>query len=262
MVGTYYSSSSPEAPSFVAVGSTVRSDTTVCIIEAMKVFTDIPAGAIPAGLGTITEILVKNGQSVEYGQPLVPDQARLIGADRDTRSIRSTCSPLSLFAHAISFGGWVDVSTDLGGQPRRDRAPDHPGVQGAGDRGGRRLLAGRPRRSVPGTGRPGDLHRQGVSSDSYLNINRLIAAAEVADVQAIHPGYGFLSENPSFAEICRSCNFEFIGPPHEAIRRMGLKTEAKSVANAAKVPCVPGSDGPIGDEAEAIRIAKAIGFPS
>ena len=100
-----------------------------------------------------------------------------------------------------------------------------------------------------------------VSSDSYLNINRLIAAAEVADVQAIHPGYGFLSENPSFAEICRSCNFEFIGPPHEAIRRMGLKTEAKAVAFAAKVPCVPGSDGPIGDEAEAIRIAKAIGFP-
>ena len=102
---------------------------------------------------------------------------------------------------------------------------------------------------------------KGVSSDSYLNINRLIAAAEVADVQAIHPGYGFLSENPSFAEICRSCNFEFIGPPHEAIRRMGLKTEAKEVANAAKVPCVPGSDGPINDEAEAIRIAKAIGFP-
>ena len=72
MVGTYYSSSSPEAPSFVAVGTTVRGDTTVCIIEAMKVFTDIPAGAaIPAGSsGTITEILVKNGQSVEYGQPL------------------------------------------------------------------------------------------------------------------------------------------------------------------------------------------------
>lgn len=72
MVGTFYSSSSPDAPSFVSVGSTVRSDTTVCIIEAMKVFTDIPAGSvIPAGSsGTITEVLVKNGQSVEYGQPL------------------------------------------------------------------------------------------------------------------------------------------------------------------------------------------------
>ena len=89
------------------------------------------------------------------------------------------------------------------------------------------------------------------SADSYLNIPRLIAAAEVADVQAIHPGYGFLSENPHFAEICRSCNFEFIGPPHEAIRKMGLKTEAKRIAAAAKVPCVPGSEGAVASDAEA-----------
>src|SRR5437660_9774294 len=99
------------------------------------------------------------------------------------------------------------------------------------------------------------------SSDSYLNIPRIIAAAEVADVQAIHPGYGFLSENPHFAEICGSCNFEFIGPPHEAIRKMGLKTEAKAVASAAQVPCVPGSDGPVGSDAEALRLARSIGFP-
>src|SRR5919202_506728 len=90
---------------------------------------------------------------------------------------------------------------------------------------------------------------RGPAADSYLKIPRIIAAAEVADVQAIHPGYGFLSENPDFAEICRSCNFEFIGPPHEAIRRMGLKTEAKLVANAANVPCVPGSDGPVDSNA-------------
>jgi len=99
------------------------------------------------------------------------------------------------------------------------------------------------------------------SVDSYLNIPRLIAAAEVADVQAIHPGYGFLSENPHFAEICRSCNFEFIGPPHEAIRKMGLKTEAKAVAAAARVACVPGSDGPVNSDDEAIRIARTIGYP-
>jgi acetyl-CoA carboxylase biotin carboxylase subunit len=99
------------------------------------------------------------------------------------------------------------------------------------------------------------------SADSYLNIPRIIAAAEVADVQAIHPGYGFLSENPDFAEICRSCNFEFIGPPHEAIRRMGLKTEAKMVAAAAKVACVPGSNGAIGSPHEAMALARSIGFP-
>ena len=99
------------------------------------------------------------------------------------------------------------------------------------------------------------------SVDSYLNIPRLIAAAEVADVQAIHPGYGFLSENPHFAEICRSCNFEFIGPPHDAIRKMGLKTEAKAVAALAKVACVPGSDGPLSSTSEGQRLAQAIGYP-
>src|SRR5438309_8535539 len=102
---------------------------------------------------------------------------------------------------------------------------------------------------------------KGVSSDSYLNIPRIIAAAEVADVQAIHPGYGFLSENPHFAEICRSCNFEFIGPPHEAIRKKGWKTEAKAVAAAARVACVPGSDGPVTSNAEALKTAHANGFP-
>jgi acetyl-CoA carboxylase biotin carboxylase subunit len=99
------------------------------------------------------------------------------------------------------------------------------------------------------------------STDSYLNIPRLIAAAEVADVQAIHPGYGFLSENPHFAEVCRTSKFTFIGPPHEAIRRMGLKTEAKAVANAAKVPCVPGSEGPVSSDSEAAKIAQEIGYP-
>src|SRR3954465_924233 len=99
------------------------------------------------------------------------------------------------------------------------------------------------------------------AADSYLNIPRIIAAAEVADAQAIHPGYGFLSENPHFAEVCRTCGFEFIGPPHEAIRKMGLKTEAKAVATAAKVPCVPGSDGPVTSDSEAARIAREIGYP-
>ena len=99
------------------------------------------------------------------------------------------------------------------------------------------------------------------SSDSYLNRSRIIAAAEVADAQAIHPGYGFLSENPDFAEVCRLSGFEFIGPPHEAIRKMGLKTEAKKIAVAAKVACVPGSEGVIASEAQAIALARSIGYP-
>jgi acetyl-CoA carboxylase biotin carboxylase subunit len=102
---------------------------------------------------------------------------------------------------------------------------------------------------------------RGPSTDSYLNRSRIIAAAEVADAQAIHPGYGFLSENADFAEVCRSSGFEFIGPPHEAIRKMGFKTEAKHIAATAQVACVPGSDGVITTDAHAFRLVRAIGYP-
>ncbi len=99
------------------------------------------------------------------------------------------------------------------------------------------------------------------SSESYLNIPALIAAAEIADVEAIHPGYGFLSENEHFAEVCQSCNIKFIGPSPEAIAQCGDKVAAKRLAKEAGVPCVPGSDGPIETEQEALEIARKIGFP-
>ncbi len=102
---------------------------------------------------------------------------------------------------------------------------------------------------------------RGPSVNSYLKRERIIAAAEVADVQAIHPGYGFLSENPDFAESCRTSGFEFIGPPHEAIRKMGLKTEAKEIAAKAQVACVPGSEGVVSNDSQAMRLARAIGYP-
>ena len=83
----------------------------------------------------------------------------------------------------------------------------------------------------------------GPAAESYLNIPRIISAAEIANVEAIHPGYGFLSENPHFAEVCRSCKIEFIGPPHEAMQRLGNKNEARKLAKEADVPVVPGSEG-------------------
>jgi acetyl-CoA carboxylase biotin carboxylase subunit len=98
-------------------------------------------------------------------------------------------------------------------------------------------------------------------ADSYLNIPRIISAAEVADVQAIHPGYGFLAENSHFAEICRSCKIEFIGPPVSAMAALGDKVAAKKLAKKAKVPTVPGSDGAVDDEKQALRIAEEIGYP-
>ena len=99
------------------------------------------------------------------------------------------------------------------------------------------------------------------SSESYLKIDRVISAAEIGNVEAIHPGYGFLSENAHFNEVCRNCNIDFIGPSHEAMRRLGDKNEARKLARETKVPCVPGSDGLIEDEQGATRVAHEIGFP-
>jgi acetyl-CoA carboxylase biotin carboxylase subunit len=99
------------------------------------------------------------------------------------------------------------------------------------------------------------------SAESYLNIPAIIAAAEIADVEAIHPGYGFLSENAHFAEVCQSCNIKFIGPSAAAITECGDKVAAKELAARADVPCVPGSDGPVEDEQTALETARAIGFP-
>ena len=99
------------------------------------------------------------------------------------------------------------------------------------------------------------------ASESYLKIDRVISAAEIGNVQAIHPGYGFLSENAHFNEVCRSCNIDFIGPTPEAMAKLGDKNTARKIARDAKVPVVPGSDGLIGDEKEAVRLAHEIGFP-
>jgi acetyl-CoA carboxylase, biotin carboxylase subunit len=99
------------------------------------------------------------------------------------------------------------------------------------------------------------------AADSYLNIPRIISAAEIADVDAVHPGYGFLAENPHFAEICESCNITFIGPSAEAIRKMGDKVEALKLARQCKVAVVPGSDGAVDNEAQAQEVARRIGYP-
>ncbi|MEM7627778.1 MAG: acetyl-CoA carboxylase biotin carboxylase subunit [Planctomycetota bacterium] len=98
-------------------------------------------------------------------------------------------------------------------------------------------------------------------SESYLNIPRIIAAAEVANVDAIHPGYGFLAENSHFAEVCRSCNIEFIGPSVEAMQTLGDKVACKQLAIKQKVPTSPGSKGAIESEAQAVKLAKEIGYP-
>ncbi len=99
------------------------------------------------------------------------------------------------------------------------------------------------------------------ASESYLNVPAVISAAEIADVDAIHPGYGLLSENANFAEVCRASNVKFIGPPPEITRLMGEKEKARQAMKKAKVPILPGSDGVISSAEEALEWAKSVGFP-
>ena len=99
------------------------------------------------------------------------------------------------------------------------------------------------------------------AAQSYLNIPAIISAAEVADVDAIHPGYGFLAENIEFAQICHDCGIKFIGPSVEAMQLLGDKVEARRLAQKADVSVVPGSEGTIADEDEALRLAGKLGFP-
>jgi acetyl-CoA carboxylase biotin carboxylase subunit len=96
---------------------------------------------------------------------------------------------------------------------------------------------------------------------SYLNIPRIISAAEISDVEAIHPGYGFLAENINFARICRECGIVFIGPPVEAMQLLGDKVQARKLASKADVPVVPGSEGAVEKESKALKLANKMGYP-
>ncbi|MDR0336816.1 MAG: acetyl-CoA carboxylase biotin carboxylase subunit [Planctomycetaceae bacterium] len=99
------------------------------------------------------------------------------------------------------------------------------------------------------------------SAESYLKIDRIISACEVGGAEAVHPGFGFLSENAHFADICRSCDYEFIGPNSEAMALVGDKNSARAIAQQVGVPCVPGSDGLIESDGDALKFANRVGFP-
>src|SRR5262249_42473604 len=99
------------------------------------------------------------------------------------------------------------------------------------------------------------------SNESYLRIDRIVSAAEIADVDAIHPGYGFLSENAHFADVCESCNIKFIVPNSKAMNALEDKAVSRMLAKKAGVPIPPGSDGTVANEQEALQVAKRIGYP-
>src|SRR5476649_904380 len=99
------------------------------------------------------------------------------------------------------------------------------------------------------------------SADSYLNVPAVISAAEITGADAIHPGYGFLSESAYLAEVCEACHIRFIGPDPKVIRLMGDKARARRAMKKAGLPLLPGTDGPIESEKEALKFATTTGFP-
>ena len=101
----------------------------------------------------------------------------------------------------------------------------------------------------------------GPGKDSYLNIPNIVSAALITGAEAVHPGYGFLSEASSFAEVCAQCGIKFIGPPVSAIEKMGDKATARATAKKAGVPTVPGSEGLLATDADALKLASQIGYP-
>src|SRR5205085_11730911 len=99
------------------------------------------------------------------------------------------------------------------------------------------------------------------SAESYLNIPAVISAAEISNVDAIHPGYGLLSENANFAEVCETCHIKFIGPPPDVTRLMGEKEKARQTMKKAGIPILPGSDGVIASADEGLEWAQQVGYP-
>ena len=230
MVGTAYWAPEPGAKPFIEVGTKVSVGQTLLIIEAMKTMNQIPSPRA----GTVTQILIEDGQPVEFGEPLVIIESdggpamfdKILIANRGEIALRilRACKELGIATVAVHSTADADAM--------HVRLADES------------VCIGPP-----------------PSKDSYLNVPALLAACEITGADAVHPGYGFLSENARFAEILADHNLHFIGPKAEHIRLMGDKIEAKKTAKRLGIPVVPGSDGAITPDENAMEVAKAIGFP-
>ncbi len=219
IVGTFYRSSSPDKPSYVEVGDTVKNGQVLCIIEAMKLMNEIESETA----GKIVQILVENGQPVEYGQPLfvIEPPDRLHSNEND--SMKNHGVEVSCVFKKILIANRGEIAL------RVIRACKEMGIKTV---------------AVHSTADANSLHVRFAdesvcigppkSADSYLNVPSIISAAEITDAEAIHPGYGFLAENASFAEICNSTGIRFIGPSPESIKQMGDKAKARETAHQGR----------------------------
>ena len=236
MVGTFYAAASPDADALVKVGSAVAEGDVVCLIEAMKIFNEIKAETA----GTIQKILVANGDAVEFGPGPLPRQARLTEARARSDRVFSRILIANRGEIALRI---IRAARELG--------VETVCVYSEADRDGPWLEQADQTVCIG----------PGPAAESYLRIDRIIAAAETTNTDAIHPGYGFLAENAHFAEICNECHIAFIGPSPEAMGLLGDKVSCRAMAKKAGTPIFPGSPGEIEEEDKAVSVAEKIGYP-
>ena len=216
------------------IGATVKKGQVLCIIEAMKLMNEIDSEYD----GEIVNVYVENGQPVQYGERLFAIRRhehgvlnrhmfkKILIANRGEVALRVIFACRELGIKTVAVYSEADENS------LHVRFADEDVCIG-------------PARSA----------------DSYLNVPAVISAAEVTGADAIHPGYGFLSESAYLAEVCAACHIKFIGPDPQVIRLMADKARARRVMRKAGVPILPGSDGPIESEDKALKIAKEIGYP-
>ena len=222
IVGTFYRSPEPGAPSFVDIGATVKKGQVLCIIEAMKLMNEIDSEYD----GEVVNVYVENGQPVQYGERLFAIRhagsctmfKKILIANRGEVALRIIYACRELGIKTVAVYSEADENS------LHVRFADEDVCIG-------------PARSA----------------DSYLNVPAVISAAEITGADAIHPGYGFLSESAYLAEVCEACHIKFIGPDPQVIRLMGDKARARRVMKKAGVPILPGSDGPIESEEKALK---------
>ena len=228
IVGTFYRSNEPGARPFVDVGDTVKKGQVLCIIEAMKLMNEIESDCD----GEIVKVFVENGKPVQFGDRLFavkvscPMFNKILIANRGEIALRIICACRELGIKTVAVYSEADANS------LHVRFADEDVCIG-------------PARSM----------------DSYLNVPAIISAAEITGADAIHPGYGFLSESAYLAEVCEACHIKFIGPYPNVIRLMGDKARARKAMKKAGVPVLPGSDGPVAGEDQAVKIAKELGYP-
>ncbi len=217
-MGTFYAAAGPDADPFVKVGDQVKKGQTVCILEAMKMMSEIPA---PMDC-VIEEILVENGSLAALTPPVPGSEGimfqRVLIANRGEIAVR-------ILRACREIG--VDTVT----------------VYSAADADALHVQLS-PSAVCIGPAK---------AADSYLNVDALLTVAKETGCDAIHPGYGFLSENADFAERCAELGLAFIGPSGEVIRAMGNKAAARELMQKHNVPVVPGSDGPVETAQHAAR---------